>query len=81
MIKQRQHRQKPVADHTYEFIFEQARIHVLGSRDEFDDLLAFVGYDVCIFVFSTAVSDEAMRALVYRFADMKIMASTSMREG
>ena len=54
---------QPVRDPTLNLIMaENAR--VLDDRAQLDDLLAFEGDDICIFLYSSAIDDDMNRKIV-----------------
>ena len=61
VVKTIKYRPSPVADQTLEPTLRDAKVHILTQRNELEDLLAFEADDICIFVYSTAVKDDAIR--------------------
>ena len=48
-------------------------------RSDLEDLLAFKGNDICIFVFSTAIDDNSIQEVINKFADLAKLVSLSIQ--
>ena len=51
-------------------ILKEGKITILRNSSDLDDLLAFEGDDICIFVFSSAIDDEVNRLVMEQYADL-----------
>lgn len=60
----------PVADPTLEPMLHDAKVQVLTQREELENLLAFQGDDICMFVYSTAVKDVNVQMIIRIYADL-----------
>ena len=51
-------------------MLKSSKVEVLESSSQLDDLLAFEGDDLCIFMFSTSISDNLNKLVVEQFTDL-----------
>lgn len=61
---------KPVVDATLVPMLDKAGVNILYRKSDLDDLLAFEGDDICIFIFSSAVDDDTNRWVIGQYADL-----------
>lgn len=75
----KEHRSLPIADKTLVPILKEAKVTILKNSSDLDDLLAFEGDDICIFVFSSAIDDEVNRLVMEQYADVAIEVSRNTK--
>lgn len=60
----------PVVDTSLTKTLKDSKVQILKSREELDNLLAFIGDDLCIFVFSSAMDEDLNRWVISQYADL-----------
>lgn len=64
------HKPRPIGDASLVPTFQEGGVRILEKATDLDDLLAFEGEDICIFVFSTEVDDDVNRQFIDLYAQL-----------
>ena len=70
--RQEAHKPRPIADPELEKKLKKANVPLLASAEALDDMLAFEGDDICVYVYSSAIDDDMNRKIVELFSDLAV---------